>query len=295
MPSVLDSRVQRRRLQRELRHMRELLKYTQKDVADAMDWSLSKVVRIESGTVAISISDLRSLLQHYRITDADEIERLVEMARASKERPTWWSNYKEATSSQYLTFLAYENAASSIYQFEPLLIPGLLQDEDYARAILQALAGSASDKRVEEWVELRMRRQVELFDRTDPPETLFVIDEAVLHRWVGGADVMRRQLLRLKDVAARRNVTIEIVPFTAGAHPGMNGPFVILELPDGADDDVLYVENSRGDMISRDEQEEILPARAVLDQLRGLVRKEDAQTLIDRVLNSMTDRRAPPS
>jgi transcriptional regulator with XRE-family HTH domain len=285
MSTVVDARVQRRRLQRELRRTREALGHTQKDVADLMFWSTSKLIRIESGDVAISITDLRALLQHYDITEPTKVEQLEEMALASKERGAWWTGYREATSSQYLKFLAYENAASVIHQFEPLVIPGLLQDEDYARAILKAVAVSASEERVEEWVELRLRRQSELFDRDDPPEMVFVLDEAALHRWVGGADVMRRQLLRLKKIAAAyKNISIEIVPFSAGAHPGMKGPLVIVEFADEDADDVLFLENSRGDMIFRDEQDELISARRSLEQLHRLAQEASPETLIDHVL-----------
>jgi transcriptional regulator with XRE-family HTH domain len=288
--TVRDARVQRRRLQRELRRKRDDLGYTQKDVTDHMGWSASKLIRIESGEVAISISDLRALLQHYEITDPSEAERLLGMARESnKERGAWWNRYKEATSTQYVKFLAYENAASVIYQFEPLLVPGLLQDEEYARAILQALAEPASDKRVEEWVELRMRRQIELFDRDTPPEMVFILDEAVLHRWVGGPEVMKRQLLLLKDAATnRKNVSLEIVPFSAGAHPGMKGPLVLLEFADEEDEEVLFVENSRGDMISRDDEDELGPARQSMNRLRELARQADPEALIDHVLEHLT-------
>jgi hypothetical protein len=255
-----------------------------------MDWSTSKLIRIESGDVAISKNDLRALLRHYEVTEADKVEQLEEAARASKERGTWWTGYREATAAQYLKFLAYENAASAIHQFEPLVIPGLLQDEDYARAILRAVAGSASDTRVEDWVELRMRRQLEVFDREVPPEMLFVLDEAAVRRWVGGAGVMRRRLHRLRGIAggSQKNVSVEIVPFEAGAHPGMKGPLVVLEFADEEADDVLFLENSRGDMVSRDDQDELLRARQSLNQLRRLAREADPVALIDHVLEEMS-------
>lgn len=288
MSPVPDARIQRRRLQRDLRRIREGTEQSQREAADSMEWSLSKLIRIETGSVAISISDLKALLLHYEVNDPAEVERLVEMARASKDRRAWWNSYKDATSPQYLTFVAYENAASRIYQFEPLLVPGLLQQEDYARALMQAIAGAASEERVEEWVELRMRRQEEVFERTDPPEIVFILDEAVLHRWVGGRDVMRRQLLHFKQIAAtEKNVTIEIVPFDAGAHPGLKGPIVIMQFPDDEDEDVLYVENHRGDMISREEEKEIVPAHKTLERLRELASKENPDAIIDKALERM--------
>ena len=288
MSPAPDARIQRRRLQRDLRRIREAAGQSQRQAADAMDWSLSKLIRIETGSVAISISDLKALLLHYNVDDSAEVERLVEMARASKDRRAWWNTYRDATSPQYMSFVAYESAASRIFQFEPLLIPGLLQQEDYARALMQAIAGAATDERVQEWVELRMRRQEEVFERTDPPEIVFVLDEAVLHRRVGGADTMRRQLQHLKHMlATEKNVTIEIIPFSEGAHPGLKGPMVIMQFPDDEDEDILYVENNRGDMISREEEKELIPAHKTFERLREIASRGNPDDIIDEALAHM--------
>jgi hypothetical protein len=233
------------------------------------------------------MTDLQALLGYYGVDNPGEVERFRALARAGKDQPAWWRAYREAASQQYLTFLGYESSASVIRMFQPLVIPGLLQEEDYARAILRASGGSATEKRVEEWVELRMRRQ-ELLERPDPPELYFVLDEAALHRWVGGREVMRHQLHRLKKDAELEHVTLEIVPFSAGEHPGMKGPFSILEFADDRDGDVLFQENPRGDTISRDEEEEIQPYRKAFDQLRELASKEDPEALIDKALQEMS-------
>jgi transcriptional regulator with XRE-family HTH domain len=285
MPPAQDAMMQRRRLKSELRRIRTKAELRQQDVAEAMDWSLSKLIRLESSG-KVATSDLRALLQHYNITDQKEIDRFVAMARASKEEG-WWSKYREATSTEFLTFLGYENSASAIYQFEPLLIHGLLQDKEYAREVLKAYGGSASETRLEEWVELRLERQYELFERANPPDMYFVLDEAVLHRWVGGRDVMRRQLKKLKELAAYSYITIEVVPFSAGAHPGMKGPFVIMEFPE-YDEDVLYLENSRGDMISRDKQEDLVIFRESFEQLRLLAGKVKFEEIVDKALKEMS-------
>lgn len=277
--------MQRRRLKSELRRIRTKAGFRQQDVAEAMDWSLSKLIRLESSG-KIATSDLRALLQHYKITDQKEIERFVAMARASKEEG-WWSKYREATSPEFLTFLGYENSAAIIYQFTPLLIPGILQDKEYARELLAAYGSPASSTRLEEWVELRLERQSELFERASPAEMYFVLDEAVLHRWVGGRDVMRRQLKRLKEFAAREYITIEVVPFTVGAHPGMKGPFVVLEFSE-YDEDALFLENVRGDMVSRDNQEEIANFRESFEQLRALAGKVELEAMVDKALKEMS-------
>lgn len=287
MPPVQDAMLQRRRLRAELRKAREDAGLTQRDVAEAMDWSLSKVIRIESGTVRVSTTDLRALLQHYGIKDPARTEELIEMARASKEPPpAWWSKYREATAPQFLTFLGYENSASVIQQFHPTLVPGLLQEEDYARAVLTTYGGGAGADRVQAWLELRMRRQQELFDRPNPPEMFFVLDEAALHRLVGGRDVMRRQLHRLKEAAKLDNVTIDVIPFAAGAHPGMRGPFVILEFGD-FEEDVLYLETGLGEMIVRDRREEIESRRDAFAELRAMAAPVPADVTIDRVLEKL--------
>lgn len=246
-----------------------------------MEFSLSKLVRIESGQVGISIAELKVLLAHYGIVDPAEVDRFVQMARASKEQQGWWTKYRDSTSPQYISFLGYQNSASVIRQFEPMVIPGLLQTEDYARAIVEAIGVSASKDQKDEWVELRMRRQEELFDRPSPPEMIFVLGEAALRHWVGGPEVMRRQLRRLKEDARKDNVTIEVVPFSAGAHPGMKGPVVLLEFEGAEEEDVLFLENIRGDMISREEQDEINDFRGIFARLQELAGEGDLDRLID--------------
>lgn len=287
MTPAQDATIHRRRLRSELRRARAEAGLTQNDVAKAMDWSLSKVIRIESGNVGISTNDLKVLLQNYGIVDPGKVDHFLQLARAGKEQRGWWTGYRELVGKQYLTFLGFESSASVIQLFQPLLIPGLLQEDEYARAVLRAYGGSATEERVEELVQLRMQRQMELNDSSNPPEMIFVMDEAALHRWVGGRDVMHHQLQRLKEEAGRDNVTIEIVPFRAGAHPGMKGPFAILEFADARDEDVLYLEDSRGDTISRDEEAEIKPYREAFAQLRELARDQDLEAMIDKALKQM--------
>ena len=231
--------VQRRRLRIELRKARQDAEQTQEQVAAAMDWSLSKVIRIEAGNVGISTNDLKALLRHYKILDPVRTEELVALARAARER-SWWSQYRDAATPQLLQLIGYESAATVRRNFEPLLVPGLLQTEEYAAALIKALDDRIPAARLETLVEIRLRRQ-ELADRANPPLLFFILDEAVVRRLVGGKGVMRRQVRRLIEMTEKPNVTIEVVPFSAGAHPGLKGSFVILEFPDAGDDDVLYL------------------------------------------------------
>jgi transcriptional regulator with XRE-family HTH domain len=279
--------VQRRRLRTELRKARQDAGQTQEQVAVAMDWSLSKVIRIEAGSVGISTNDLKALLRHYKIVDPTRTAELIALGRAARER-SWWSMYRDAAPSGLLQLIGYETAAVIRRNFEPLLVPGLLQTEEYARAVIRALEERLPAERVDTLVEIRMRRQ-ELLDRTDPPLLFFILDEAVVRRLVGGKSVMRRQIRRLIETADRPNVTIEVVPFSAGVHPGIKGSFVVLEFPDAGDDDVLYLESPRGDLISRDVPEEVLAYREVFEQLRKVsLGPQDSITYLGKVADEMT-------
>jgi hypothetical protein len=234
-----------------------------------MEWSLSKVIRIESGAVGVSANDLRALLDLYGITDRDQVGELLELARASRQG-SWWSRYRADISAAYLQYIEYEEAASVLRMYEPLLLPGLWQTEEYATAIIRELADPGTpESLVRTRIEIRMRRQ-ELLDQ-DPPPTIFcVLDEAAVQRMAAQRDVARGQIARLIDLGSRPNVTLEIVPFSAGFHRGMLEPFLILEFPDSEDEHVLFSESSRDTIFSHDEDGEITGYREVFEDLRGL-------------------------
>jgi transcriptional regulator with XRE-family HTH domain len=220
-----------RRLRGRLKSAREMRNLTQREVAEALDWSASKLIRIENGSVGISITDLKALLLHYGITNEADVDRLVEMARASK-RSAWWHEYRHQISQQLLTFIGLESSAIRIRQYQNLLIPGLLQIPDYIK-FLMTLNGTEEGARAN--FEVRRRRQ-DLIDMDNPPEFFFILDESVLYRQVGDAAVMREQLLKLKELADRPNISLRVLPFSAGPHPGMKGSFEIIELSDEPDD-----------------------------------------------------------
>jgi transcriptional regulator with XRE-family HTH domain len=261
--------VQRRRLRAELRAARQKAKLTQDQVAEALDWSQSKIIRIEAGSVGISTTDLKALLSLYGIDDQGLVDRLVALGKAAKERG-WWSNYRDILSlgrgHELLEFIEYESAAVIIRNFEPLLVPGLLQTEEYARAVISEYA---PPDRVEALVEIRMKRQ-QLVEHRDGPLLFFVLDEAVLHRPVGSKDAMHRQILRLIELGRRPHVTIEVVPFSGGAHPGLLGSFVVLEFLDPEDGYVLCLENARGELTRREEPDEVQPYLDTFERLRAM-------------------------
>lgn len=282
-----DPTIQRRRLRSELRKAREAANMTQRDVAAAMDWSQSKLIRIESGAVNISTNDLRALLGHYGI-DSVRKDALVDVARAARE-PTPWSIYRDVASPEYIAFLGYESSASIIRNFEPLLVPGLLQTEEYARTVISMLEGHNPQK-IDPLVDLRVQRQ-ELIVREPAPSLHFIMDEAVIRRVAGGRDVMRRQLRQLQTLAEDPNVTIRIVPFEEGLYSRQRVPYILLEFPDPEDGDVLYVENPQGEYIIREssledeDRESPVYYLEVFWELEHIASREDTLNLLEGAIH----------
>jgi transcriptional regulator with XRE-family HTH domain len=239
--------VHRRRLRIELRNARETAGLTQRDAAAAMNWSPSKLMRIELGAFNISRADLRELLEFYAVGPARTAELLTLTGGARS--PERWSMYRSVAGPRYLTFIEYEQSAVALRGFEPLLVPGLLQTEDYARAVLCAIEGGPSE-RVESLVDLCYERQEIL--QESGRGFHFVLDEAVLRRVVGGPEVTRKQLIWLQELAGYPNVTIGVVPFSAGLYPMLWWPFTVFTLPDSGDGDVLCLGNSLGELVVRE-------------------------------------------
>lgn len=233
-----------------------------------MDWSLSKIIRIETGAVGISTNDLRALLQLYRIHDAERTEELIELARASRQT-SWWSKYRGDISAQFLQFLEYEEAASVLRIYEPLLIPGLLQTEEYADTLIRKLADPGTPAGlIQTRMAIRLTRQ-QLLEQDSPPTSIFIVDEAAIQRLVGERTIAPDQIERLISLANKLNVVLEIVPFTAGLHRGMLESFIILEFPEAEDSDVLFIETSRDLIVSRDEAGDITGYLEVFEALRS--------------------------
>jgi len=272
---------QLRRLRSELRQERDRLQLTQKDVADSLDWSPSKLIRIENGTVGISITDLKALLLNYKITDEARVEEFVAMARAGKEQ-AWWHKYRDNYSKQFLTFLGLESSAIRLRQFQNLAVPGILQTREYARVLVSA--GTADEERIENGVAVRLQRQKLL--EPGGPDSYFILDESVLRRQVGGPEVMRDQLKRLKELAVLDNVTIQVVPFTAGRHRGLVGSFEIFELSDQEDDYALMLEQPYKDVLIEDSSEETREYVVIFRELEKIaLSEEETIKFIDKVLS----------
>lgn len=273
MTTGVDPAVQRRRLRVELRRLRLDRGLTQKDVAERLEWSLSKMIRIETGQVGISRGDLRTLLDEYDVSDPVEIDALAAMAKEGRRQQ--WGPYRDILNADFLTYLNFEGSASVIRQGEPQVLPGLLQTEEYARAVIAGVGGAdLSGQTVERQVEVRMKRQ-EIVERPDPPQMHFIIDESAIRRPAGGATAMRRQLSRLEELAALQHVHLRVIPLSAGVHPGLRGSFVILEFSDPADDDLLFLESGQSSLATKDSPEDIAIYRQDFDTLEGIAASED--------------------
>lgn len=294
MPDVdgPDPTIHRRRLRSELRKAREASGKTQRETAGAMDWSMSKLIRIESGDVRVSTNDLRALLAYYEVPPQRVIQ-LVEVARAARE-PARWSRYRDVASPEFLTFLGYESSAAIIRNFEPTLVPGLLQTEEYARAVISAVE---PPQKTDALVDLRVERQ-EILVRENPPDLHFVLDESVIRHLVGGADVMRRQLAQLRELAEQPHIHVRVIRFENGMYPRMRIPYVLFEFEAPEDEDVLYVENATGELLVREnltagnEQDGPVGFLQSFWQLEQLAPVEETPGILERALARVLDRAA---
>lgn len=278
-PSAPSAALQRLRLRTELRKARTNVGLTQRQVAEKMEWSPSKLIRIEAGEVGISVNDLRPLLAAYDITDRRKIETLLNLARGSRKMP--FAEFRDIYTKEFLQYLALESSASIIRNFNPLVVPGLLQTEEYARAVMHAYSRGVSEEVFDRYIEGRLTRQ-ELLQGDAGPELFFVIDESVLRRQIGGRGVMRAQLERLAELANHPRIAILIVPFSVGAHPGLQGPFTHFEFEADEMPDSIYLENPRGDSYMSNSPEETGRYLERFWELEDLSIKDNVDTLLSR-------------
>jgi transcriptional regulator with XRE-family HTH domain len=253
MPVALNPLVGKHHLAKELRELRDKAGLTQQEVAERLKWSREKVGRIETGSSSVSTADLQLLLAEYGITDqatADELEQLA----ISAQRPGW-DEFKSLLSSRYLKYLAFEEVATTMRQYHLSLIPGLLQTRTYMREIL-AHVSEKSPRQARRIMEARIRRQ-SLLTAESRPIFNIIIDEAVLRRPVGGHKAWLEQLEHLQKVSQLDGVNLMVLPLSAGPHPGLQGAFNLLTFEDAPYDydDLLYIENTEGDRMDRDDPE----------------------------------------
>ena len=243
MPKPIGPTIPRWQLGEQLSRLRDRANVTQPQIADRLGCSVSKIQKIEAGEVGMVRAELEAMLVAYHVDDERMLAELLELQKLGKQRG-WWSKFG-AVPAPFSTFLGLESAAVTIKVFEPMVVYGLLQTEGYARAIEEAGDVGTSDDRAERQVKLRLERQDQVFGE-DPPEVWVLLDEAVLHREVGGRAVMADQLLHLTKLP--KQVTLQVVPFRSGGYPGTLGAMTIFEFDEKMHTPVVYVEGQAGNL-----------------------------------------------
>jgi transcriptional regulator with XRE-family HTH domain len=257
--------VRLRRVAAELRTLRESARLTREDVAERTGINTVTLYRIENARVRPQARTLMTLLDLYEVAD-DRKAELAVLLRDARQRG-WLQAYESLLPQEYTTYIGFEAEASVIWNYESLFVPGLLQTEDYVRAVTRAGLPTASDDEVDRRVEVRLQRQ-RVLTGSSPIELWAIVDEAALRRQVGGSDVMRAQLGHLIDAAGLPHITLQVIPYSAGAHAGMLGSFVIMKFDDETVPDVIYLDNMAGNLFLESEVE-VRRYRLAFEHLRA--------------------------
>ncbi|MBT2489091.1 helix-turn-helix domain-containing protein [Streptomyces sp. ISL-96] len=244
MASNVNPTVRRRRLGQELRRLRELKGMTAEEVAERLLVSQSKISRLENGRRSISQRDVRDLCGVYDVEDHRIVDSLMQMAKDSRQQG-WWHAFGDIP---YSVYIGLETDAASLRVYDPQIVPGLLQTPRYAEALITGALPETAVTDVEKRVNVRLRRQERILTAEQPLRLWAVIDEAALRRVVGDKQLMREQLEHLVEQSQLPHVTVQILPFDMGAHPGISGHYAILEFPDAADSSVVYIEGVTSDL-----------------------------------------------
>jgi transcriptional regulator with XRE-family HTH domain len=242
--SNVNPTVRRRRLGQELRRLRELKGMTAEEVAERLLVSQSKISRLENGRRSISQRDVRDLCGVYEVEDHRIVDSLMQMAKDSRQQG-WWHSFGDIP---YSVYIGLETDAASLRVYDPQVVPGLLQTRGYAEALINGALPETVSQDIEKRVQVRLRRQERIQAPDNPLRLWTVLDEAALRRRVGDKGIMREQLEHLVEQSQLPHVTVQVIPFEMGAHPGLNGQYAILEFPDAADSSVVYIEGVTSDL-----------------------------------------------
>jgi len=269
--------VRRRELGARLRALRTEHGFTVEDVAERMEVSPAKISRIETAARGVSLADVRFLCDLYQVSTA-ECETLILLTRESKRR-SWWQEY--GLPDSVATYVGLEDSATSIHQYHTSLVPGLLQTQSYATAVTSGILPDAPAETVNQIAQARILRQGRLAE-ANPLELWAVLDEAALCREVGSAEIMREQMEELIARSRRPNVTVQVIPLSAGAHPGMDSSFEILHLEEVSD--VVHVEGLVGTFFLQNARD-LSRYRRAFDQLRAIaLSPRDTRGLVDDLI-----------
>jgi transcriptional regulator with XRE-family HTH domain len=259
--------VRLRRLGMELRALREVAGLNSQQAAAELGCSQSKISRVETGKSPVSVRDVRDLLALYGVADEQQRERLLGLARESRQRG-WWAEFGSWLPSGFDTYAGMEAAAASVRAYQAQLVHGLLQTEDYATAVLRALRLEDTRESIDKLVQFRMARQAQLTRPSNPLRLWVILEEEVLKRPVGGAAIMQAQLQHLIEVSEEPTVTVQVLPTARGAHAGLDGSFSIFEFPDPGDTDVAYVAHLAGNIFI-ERAEDVRRSALRFDHLRA--------------------------
>lgn len=240
LPPAKAPSARARQLAAELRRLRETSGLTGDEVASRLGWSASKVSRIETSRSSVVMGDLRQLLDQYQVSGSAR-DRLTELCRTADQRG-WWDAYGDTLEYSYSTFIALENDAESERFYGQMIVPGILQTSQYAEAVIRGGLLAAPPGEIARRVQARMTRQ-RLLTKDEPLQLSTVLDEAVLRRQIGGPEAMSAQIAHLIEMAGRPNITMQIMPFTRGAHIGLTGTFALLRFPGPPPSYIAYLEN----------------------------------------------------
>lgn len=273
MPARSSPTVKRRRLAAELRHHREAASLTIDEVAERLEWSTAKISRIENARVSVLPRDVKFLLRTYSLSESDDAwEVLLTLARESRQKG-WWQQYGEAVPDWFEVFVGLEAEAATIWGYDAEFVPGILQTEEYARAVHRAQLITATEDEIDRLVRVRMARQ-ELLTSDDAPQVWLVLNEAVIRRVVGSSQIMREQLSRLIHASKLPHVTLQVVPFAGGAHPAMDGSFKLLGFPEPSDPNIVYIEYHTG-ALYLEKAAEVQRYSLMFDHLRAAAQSVD--------------------
>ncbi|MBV9858439.1 MAG: helix-turn-helix domain-containing protein [Streptosporangiaceae bacterium] len=248
----------------QLRRLREAAGISREDAGYQIRASGSKISRLELGRVSFKERDVADLLEFYGVTDQAQRDGLIQLAKEANS-PAWWQKYSDVVPDWFAVYVGLEEAAQLIRLYEVQFVPGLLQTEDYARAVITLGAPGVTPEEVERRVALRLGRQ-KLLTRENPPRLWAVIDEAALRRPIGGRDVFRAQLERLISASGEPNVTLQVMPFTYGGHAAEGGAFTIMRFPEADLPDMVYMEQLTG-ALYLDKPEDVERYAAVMERL----------------------------
>jgi transcriptional regulator with XRE-family HTH domain len=253
MPPMKETSPLRRKLGIELRRLREAVKMTADEAAEQLELSASTISRSETGKVNVHPRDVDAMLRIYGLTDERKREALLALARKSRERG-WWHAYRNVLAPDVVSHISIEDGANQIRSFQTMLVPGLLQTEEYSRAVAAIFPRPEPPEVVDQQVEIRQRRQ-EILRRHDEVPLHVILDESVLRRPIGGDTVMRKQLLHLLELTESLNVTLQVAAYEAGAYAGLGGPFTLFGFAEPMDLAIVHVENQRSFFLIEDEDD----------------------------------------